>query len=111
MNEIPNPVTSDVFTLPLDHETAGQVVEGTPTTATHVLGEINGTEVGIWELTEGVVRDTEVEEIFIVLTGSGRVSFENGETIHLSPGICVRLREGQRTVWTVTETLRKVYVT
>ena len=110
MIEMPNPVTSDVFTLPLDHEPAGQVVEGEPRTATHVLGEINGTEVGIWELTEGVVRDTEVEESFVVLTGSGRVAFEDGTTIHLSPGRCVRLREGQRTVWTITETLRKIYI-
>lgn len=29
----------------------------------------------------------------------------------LGPGDVVRLAEGARTVWTVTETLRKVYLT
>ena len=105
-----NPVASDVFTMPLDLEPAADVVSGHPRTATHELGTIGETEVGIWELTEGVVRDTEVEEIFVVLSGSGQIDFEDGRTLLLQPGTAVRLHEGQRTTWTITEALRKVYV-
>lgn len=96
--------------MPLAHEPADGVVAGSPTEATHTLGALGVTEVGIWELTEGTVRDIEVDEIFIVLQGSGTVAFEGGEAIRLSPGTCVRLREGDRTVWTITETLRKVWI-
>ena len=31
-------------------------------------------------------------------------------TVELRPGSVVRLRAGQRTVWTVRQTLRKVYI-
>jgi uncharacterized cupin superfamily protein len=38
------------------------------------------------------------------------VRFEGGETLALAPGVAVRLHTGERTEWTVTEPLRKVYV-
>ena len=111
MTENARTLSADVFTEHLDHGPADQVVEGSPLTAVHTLGEVGDTEVGIWELTEGAVRDTEVDELFVVLSGRGRIDFDNGETVHLSPGVCVRLREGEQTTWTITETLRKVYLT
>ena len=61
-------------------------------------------------MSEGVARDTEVDEIFIVVSGEGRVAFEDGETLELRPGVAVRLSAGEHTVWTVDLTLRKIYV-
>jgi len=47
-----------------------------------------------------------------VLSGRATLTFEtSGETLQLTPGIVVRLREGERTTWTVHETIRKVYIT
>ena len=64
---------------------------------------------GIWELTPGTVTDVEADELFVVLSGSATIAFEDGPTLDVGPGDVVRLPEGARTVWTVHETLRKVY--
>ena len=61
-------------------------------------------------MTAGTARDTEVDEVFVVLAGRGTVRFEDGEVIGLTPGTAVRLRAGERTTWTVEEPLRKVWV-
>ena len=57
-----------------------------------------------------VVTDIEVDEVFIVLSGSATLTFDDGEVIELSSGVTVHLRAGDRTTWTVHEPLRKVYV-
>ncbi|MBZ5738138.1 cupin domain-containing protein [Nocardioides mangrovi] len=77
---------------------------------THVLAELGETEVGVWEMGPGTEEDTEVDEVFVVLAGRGTVAFEDGEVVDLAPGVAVRLTAGERTTWTVTEPLRKVYV-
>lgn len=87
-----------------------EVLAGTPTTGVLALDVVAGAEVGIWEMTAGTARDTEVDEVFIVIAGRGSVRFEDGEVVGLSPGVAVRLRAGERTEWSITETLRKVYV-
>ena len=74
------------------------------------LTTLGGAEVGTWEMAPGTDHDTEVDEVFVVLTGRGTVTFEDGEVVELGPGTAVRLRAGERTTWVVTETLRKVYV-
>ena len=74
------------------------------------LTALGAAEVGTWEMAPGVDHDTEVDEVFVVLAGRGTVEFEDGEVVTLAPGVAVRLRAGERTTWTVTETLRKVYV-
>ena len=74
------------------------------------LATVGVTEVGLWGMEPGTDRDTEVDEVFVVLAGRGTVAFEDGEVIELGPGAAVRLRAGERTLWTVTETLRKWYV-
>ena len=74
------------------------------------LTTLGDAEVGLWGMEPGVDQDTEVDEVFVVLTGRGTVEFEDGEVVELAPGVAVRLRAGERTTWTVTETLRKVYV-
>ena len=61
-------------------------------------------------MSEGTARDTEVDEVFVVLSGRGTVTFSDGERLDLAPGVAVRLTAGERTEWTVVETLRKVWV-
>ena len=96
----------------LDHEPvpSDEVVAGSPAAAVETLTALGGTEVGLWEMSEGTARDTEVDEVFVVLAGRGTVAFEDGERIDLRPGVAVRLIAGERTVWTVDERLRKVWV-
>jgi len=64
-------------------------------------------------MTVGALRDPEVSEVvFVVVAGSATVEFIEPAlpTIELSPGAIVRLESGMQTVWTVRETLRKVYL-
>jgi uncharacterized cupin superfamily protein len=91
---------------------AGQSVGGAPHTGVAELGRFGGFDVGIWEMTPGVMSDVEADEIFVVLAGAATVEFDDGTPpLTLGPGDVVRLADGARTVWTVTETLRKVYLT
>lgn len=51
------------------------------------------------------------EEIFAVLSGTAKVEFVNATApLTLKPGDVVCLAAGAKTVWTVTETLRRVYL-
>lgn len=105
-------LSPDVSTAPLDHEPLpeGEVVSGAPTAAVRDLGTVGGAQVGLWEMTEGTARDTEVDEVFVVVSGRGHVTFDDGERIDLAPGVAVRLTAGEHTVWTVTERVRKIWV-
>ncbi|MST33164.1 DUF861 domain-containing protein [Acidimicrobiaceae bacterium USS-CC1] len=85
-------------------------VGGEPMAASVALAELGDVEVGVWEMTPGVCHDVEGDEVFVVLSGRGAVRFADGSVVDLAPGRVVRLRGGERTVWDVTETLRKVYV-
>ena len=101
-------------TLDLEHSPvpADQALRGTPTTAAVAIDEFGGLEVGVWEMTPGVMSDVEADEVFVVLSGSATVEFADASpTLHIGVGDVVRLAAGARTVWTVTETLRKVYLT
>lgn len=100
---------------------AEQVVEGEPSTATSELGAFGGVELGVWQITPGVVTDVEADEVFVVLSGRARIDFlstadaEAGAPVDAAPvdvsaGSIVRLVAGTHTRWTVTETLRKVYL-
>ncbi|MCS5722540.1 cupin domain-containing protein [Herbiconiux sp. CPCC 203407] len=111
----------------LEHEAVApdDVVAGAPTTATAELVAEGDRRIGLWEITPGVVTDTEADEVFVVLAGRGRVEFlspvdggeageigagELPESLELVPGTVGRLAAGTRTRWTITETLRKVYI-
>ncbi len=90
---------------------AEQCVDGQPRTGTDALTTFGGVEVGVWEITPGVVTDVEADEVFIVLRGAATVAFGDGSpTLTVGPGDVVRLAAGAETVWTVTETVRKVYL-
>ncbi|MYT70980.1 MULTISPECIES: cupin domain-containing protein [unclassified Streptomyces] len=93
---------------PLD---PAQIVSGTPEVTGKVLWEsADGTQLrGIWQITPGVVTDTEANELFVVVSGRATVEVEGGDTLEVGPGSAAVLREGDRTTWTVHETLRKAY--
>jgi uncharacterized cupin superfamily protein len=111
----PGAVT-DAAARPLAHEPVpdAQVVAGAPTTAYAELdvSADGGRELGVWEMTPGAMRDTEADEVFLVIAGRATVEFIDRPlpAIELAPGSLVRLVAGMQTVWTVHETLRKVYV-
>lgn len=104
----------DAMGVAIRHEPveADTLVSGTPTTGYTDLGTtVDGAEVGVWEITPGVVSDIEEEELFVVLSGRATVDFANGQDpIEVRAGSVVRLAAGMSTTWTVHETLRKVYV-
>lgn len=93
---------------PLD---PAQIVQGTPEVSGKVLWESqDGKQIrGIWQITPGVVTDTEANELFVVVSGRATIAVEDGDTFDVGPGDACVLREGDRTTWTVHETLRKAY--
>ncbi|WP_186759335.1 cupin domain-containing protein [Arthrobacter alpinus] len=107
--------TAEWFSAPgleLEHQPipAADVLAGNPGTAIRELEPLDGASVGIWEMTPGTATDTEAEEVFVVLSGKARIEFlDTGDFLDIAAGDVVRLRAGQRTAWTVTQTLRTVY--
>ena len=111
-------VRVDVAALELDHEAVAADQNGgdNPTTGSVDFGTIGGTDFGVWEMSTGTMYDVEAEEIFVITAGRGTVviaPFGDAaeQSVELFPGALMRLSEGMKTTWTVTETLRKVYVT
>lgn len=107
-------VAVDAATLTLAHEPlpAEDVVTGTPTTGACELTTLNGLGIGVWEMTPGTATDTEADEVFVVLSGRATIAFASSglPDLEVVPGSVVRLAEGMRTTWTVSETLRKIYL-
>ncbi|MFZ3496813.1 cupin domain-containing protein [Streptomyces sp. 5.8] len=97
--------------LEADELDPAQIVSGNPVVTGKVLWEApDGSQVrGIWQITPGVVTDTEANELFVVVSGRATVEVEGGETLEVGPGSACVLREGDKTTWTVHETLRKAY--
>lgn len=95
-------------TEPLDPR---QIVSGSPEVTGKVVWESpDGKQLrGIWQITPGVVTDTEADELFVVISGSATIEVEGGPTLTVGPGDMAVLRAGDRTTWTVHETLRKAY--
>jgi uncharacterized cupin superfamily protein len=62
-------------------------------------------------MSPSVSTDVETDEFFIVLCGAATVSFADGSpTLQLQAGSVGHLAAGASTTWTVTQTLRKVYI-
>jgi uncharacterized cupin superfamily protein len=88
-----------------------EAVPGDGLTALTELGRFGGLEIGVWEMAPGTAPDVEADEVFVVIAGRADVEFpDTGRRLTLGAGDVVRLTEGDRTVWTVHETLRKVYL-
>jgi hypothetical protein len=87
------------------------VVKGLPTAGYTVLDTLGDTEIGVWEMSIGTATDIEVDEVFVVVSGRASIHFAaDDRTIVVGPGDVVRLTAGMQTTWTVTETLRKIYI-
>jgi uncharacterized cupin superfamily protein len=86
-------------------------LSGEVTTAVSAVASQGDMEVGVWEHSVGTSTDVEIEEVFVVLQGAGTVICEDGGRIELAPGVVGLLPMGARTTWTVTEPLRKVWIT
>ncbi len=90
---------------------ADQVVDGAPATGFTTVTTFGELEVGVWEMTVGAMQDVESDEFFVVIAGRATVTFDADDRVmNLSVGSVARLAAGEHTVWTVTETIRKVYI-
>jgi uncharacterized cupin superfamily protein len=89
-----------------------QIESGSPETRILELADFAGVSMGIWEHTEGVSTDTEVDEVFIVISGGATIEFTDDNTapLEVKPGDIVRLAAGTKTRWIVRDHLRKVYL-
>jgi uncharacterized cupin superfamily protein len=100
--------------LPIDDEPIAteQVLAGAPRAGFVELDATDGRTIGVWEHSPGVSTDVEDDEVFVVVSGTGLLEFTEPSlpAVELRPGVIVRLTAGMRTVWTIRETLRKVYV-
>ena len=98
----------DLEPAPLDPET---ILEGAPEVSELVLDTSPDGRVvrGVWQITPGVIEDVEADEIFVVVSGRATVEVEGGPTLELEPGVVGVLRAGDRAVWRIHETLRKVF--
>jgi uncharacterized cupin superfamily protein len=92
---------------PLD---PAQVVAGDPAVAAAELLADEVRLVGVWEHGPGTSTDVEADEVFVVLSGRATVQVAGGPTLELGPGDVGILAAGDRTTWSVRETLRKVYL-
>jgi uncharacterized cupin superfamily protein len=94
-----------------DRLDADRNISGDVTTAVSAQATLGDMEVGVWEHSVGTSTDVEVEEVFVVLEGEGTVTDDDGGRIDLSPGVVGLLPMGAKTTWTITEPLRKVWIT
>ncbi|MBB2948727.1 hypothetical protein FB565_008510 [Actinoplanes lutulentus] len=99
--------------VPHESVAADQVVSGAPTSGAVTVTTLDGLGVGIgvWEMSAGAASDVEAEEAFVLLAGRAVIELEDGAKYEIKPGDLVRLAAGTKTVWHVSEPLRKVYVT
>ena len=104
-------VAAEGVEIALEPAPSEDTIDGSPVQGAAELGTLAGAEVGLWELRGGTVTDTEVDELFVVISGSALIEFvEEDRTIEVSAGDVVRLVAGTRTRWTVTDHIRKVYI-
>ena len=96
----------------LEHEPvpAEQARGGEPTTAAVEIGEFGGLEIGVWEMSPGVMSDIEADEIFVVLSGNATVEFADGtDPLRLGPGDVVRLAAGAEMVGIMSSLFQPFY--
>jgi uncharacterized protein len=91
--------------LPQEKCPAGAVATGVT-----MLAATDALEVGVWEHPVGTSTDIETDEVFVVLSGTGRVVLADGSVLPLAPGTVGVLAAGTVTTWEIDETLRKVWV-
>ncbi len=102
------PTEIPITHAPLDE---ADVVTGEVTTGEAEVDTIAELAVGVWEHSVGTSTATEIDEVFVVISGRGRITDADGDVIELAPGVVGVLPAGARTTWEVTEPIRKVWIT
>ena len=74
------------------------------------VGETSKLKTGVWRHPVGVSTDTEVDEVFVVIEGKGRVILKDGTILNLHPGVVGTLLPGEETKWEIDEPLTKVWI-
>ena len=87
-----------------------QCLDGVVATGVDMLAATADLEVGVWEHPVGRSTDVETDEVFVVLSGTGRVLLADGAVLELRPGTVGVLVSGTATTWEIDEPLRKVWV-
>src|SRR5580765_3705826 len=97
--------------LDLDPLDPGSIGEGSSRTWNRVVWESEDGCIirGVWQISPGIVVDTEAHEMFVVIAGRATIAIDGGTTFDVGPGDLGVLEEGARSTWTVHETLRKAY--
>lgn len=108
MNEVFDAVAADLEFAALPDN---QCPEGPISTGAVDLGSAGFADIGVWEHPVGTSTDVEQDEVFVVLSGLGRVHLPDGTVLHLRPGIVGVLEAGTATTWEIDEPLRKVWLT
>ncbi len=88
-----------------------QCPDGPVSTGVARLARTATADVGVWEHPAGTSTDVEQDEVFVVLSGAGRILFDDGSALELRPGTVGVLAAGTPTTWVVDEPLRKVWLT
>jgi uncharacterized cupin superfamily protein len=101
--------------LPLLSETPGyEVLEGDPRASIRFdRGSATSSHrLGIWMCTPGTFRCTEKgDELQTVLEGQLTLVSENGKEHALGPGDSIYTEKGEKVIWKVHQTVKKVFFT
>lgn len=73
-------------------------------------GSTEKLNTGLWEHSVGISIDVEVDEVFVILEGKGRVILKSGEVLHLEKGTVGTLKAGEESRWEIDEPLKKVWI-
>lgn len=110
-SELNSVVDAAAVPLPMQPLPDAQCPQGPVSTGVAVVAITDAYEVGVWEHEAGTSTDIETDEVFVVLSGTGRILLEDGGVLDLRPGVVGVLAVGTRTVWEIDEPLRKVWIT
>ncbi|MBK6670868.1 MAG: DUF861 domain-containing protein [Actinobacteria bacterium] len=103
-------VVDEHLPLPAEDPPSGTVIAGDPRTFVRILDETSDGTVcrGIWRMTPGVCADGKQTSCSSCSPGA-TVDIAGGDRLELTPGSVGVFAEGTETVWTVHETLTKVF--
>ena len=96
----------------VDDELPTNVVAGDPKTKYGELLSQDGLDVGVWSCTVGCwdIKDYEVDEVMVLLSGKMVLTDEEGNAKELSKGDFFFIPKGWNGRWEVIEDMEKVYV-
>jgi uncharacterized protein len=92
-----------------DDPKPGRVLAGNPVTSSAALPGDDKVKRGIWQIAPGTAVEVAPAGMFVVLSGRATVAVDGGPTFDIGAGDACVWDGGERTIWTVHETLRKVY--